>query len=123
MDKIQKMFQELKTLHAELHESNEKAEEYIKYLEEMNAKAQRLQELNDALHIVMGIPQREENAHFEECIYWSATKEQGQPIWTVTDHSYTYYEEDTEEMEKLYLQEKLENDLGDSSTKTKRTKI
>ncbi|CAD9227898.1 conserved hypothetical protein [Burkholderia cenocepacia] len=122
-DLIQQTFAEIKSLHAELQGSDK----YLDYLIEMNKKAERLQNLISALHTLLNYQGKTEEDYFEEdpsFFYMSATQEnESQPIWTVTDHSYIYCEEDIVEMEKLYLSCILNRDLPESSTTSKKTKI
>lgn len=130
MDIIQNTFNEIRALHAELQQSEVKAQEYIAYLESIEKKAQRLQKLMESLHNIIQVPGKEDEDYFDSIegmpsfFYTSATQEnENQPIWTVTDYSYVYSEEDLAELEKAYLTHKLQNNLDDSLTSSKKTKI
>ncbi|WP_175888196.1 hypothetical protein [Burkholderia contaminans] len=123
MDKIQKMFEEARELHASLQQSDDKVSEFLKYLGDIEAKRYRLLAVVEALHVVMNekMNSREGESQFEH-VYWKAI-EDSDDVFMLTTYAYEYYEEDIEKLEKIYLKEKIESDLSSNSTTHKIRKI
>lgn len=115
---LQTKIEELKRLHQEIQDSDKKVTEFLTYLEDLNVKKHRLDNLRDALYTIFDMEPTQDNNDF---YHWSLNEESC--VWEMTTCGYDYSEEDIAQMEKIILPQKLEDGLSEKSTNSKKTKI